>query len=1120
MSSKLTQSRPSNIELFKTEQYYIFVKNEYSLWWNRTTGELTPKTGWDLASAIDPECLGICYGIIGKVQIDSIVEPRLVLIKEFKAVGEYVDGHVIYKIKSVAFLSLGNHDSLNLTTCKKHQHFTFTKKSGFFDQKSTFAKTLGAVKSATNSIKNSTQQAAALAIPQVKFKFISKDKDKFEKRILDELNKIFTDTDSFYFSMTYDLTNSLQRHHDLNLKNSNNNNNNNNWQNIDDRFFWNKYMIRDMLNSQSNLFDPWIFPVIQGFVQIENCKVEIGCDFIESDNFISKYEHFKIILISRRSRHRAGTRYKRRGVDDDGNCANYVETEQILVYGKHKFSFVQIRGSVPIFWSQPGYKYRPPPRLDRGPAETQIIFEKHFQKEIETYGPICIVNLVEQTGKEKIIWDAYTNHVLAYNEPKITYATFDFHEYCRGMRFENVSYLTASLEEVVKNMGYCWKDEEGLICLQNGVFRVNCIDCLDRTNVVQTALAKFVLEIQMTKLGLIVPEGQLPQMVRTTFQLLWANNGDIISKQYAGTNALKGDYTRTGERKFTGLMKDGMNSANRYYLSRFKDAYRQASIDMMCGNEISEEIFNTEQKGDEEDSVATAEHVKLLIEDSKKLLINDLDMILGSWGLIDADPVTGDSSETDMDTILILTKDAYYVADYDEQIDRVTKYQKVKLKDVVMIELGPNIIQSNNVSSMFKFNKSANIEQYCFRIHYLVDGEDGYFHMFRSTNLRFFNNMTVVIKSAEEMQESLKAICETFLVAFEIAQLPPVMYVQGKVMDKQKSKLLDPDVYCRLGSYLDLGLTQGLTRNISETQLVSLKSAGTKALNNITQQFSKINRLGQSLRKSPNQRMNKLKNLPSPPCVSIESQIESRRHRTSFDYFDDLCPLLRIRHMHMLNVGILMKNENPKSKCASINNANTTRLLASPSKFIDVEIVSKKSKIPFLHSKTDVTFDKEKLDESMKTYREFLAIKGSDKSKLSPPKTLNINRKLSRSSNEIEEEKKRKEMNDPLAKNFLSTSDKDVSCNLVSSQSENALKSLKANFASVITSPAAVTKDMLSPFSKLAKGVHSLGANLDPRKLKGMNPLENSYKMTESHIEGLKKLDERWKNCNVKLIAL
>lgn len=71
------------------------------------------------------------------------------------------------------------------------------------------------------------------------------------------------------------------------------------------------------------------------------------------------------------------------------------------------------------------------------------------------------------------------------------------------------------------------------------------------------------MEIQLTKLGLIAPDGQMPQSVRNTFQLLWANNGDIISKQYAGTNALKGDYTRTGERKFTGLMKDGMNSANR-----------------------------------------------------------------------------------------------------------------------------------------------------------------------------------------------------------------------------------------------------------------------------------------------------------------------------------------------------------------------------------------------------------------------------------------------------------------------------------------------------------------------------------------------------------------------------
>lgn len=64
-----------------------------------------------------------------------------------------------------------------------------------------------------------------------------------------------------------------------------------------------------------------------------------------------------------------------------------------------------------------------------GEADTKIAFEKHFEKEIQKYGPICIVNLIEQTGKEKIIFDAYSQNVLQFNNPFITYVTYDFHEY-------------------------------------------------------------------------------------------------------------------------------------------------------------------------------------------------------------------------------------------------------------------------------------------------------------------------------------------------------------------------------------------------------------------------------------------------------------------------------------------------------------------------------------------------------------------------------------------------------------------------------------------------------------------------------------------------------------------
>ena len=51
---------------------------------------------------------------------------------------------------------------------------------------------------------------------------------------------------------------------------------------------------------------------------------------------------FVLILISRRSNKRAGCRYFRRGIDGDGNVANFVETEQIVEFQSDKASFVQV----------------------------------------------------------------------------------------------------------------------------------------------------------------------------------------------------------------------------------------------------------------------------------------------------------------------------------------------------------------------------------------------------------------------------------------------------------------------------------------------------------------------------------------------------------------------------------------------------------------------------------------------------------------------------------------------------------------------------------------------------------------------------------------------------------
>lgn len=58
---------------------------------------------------------------------------------------------------------------------------------------------------------------------------------------------------------------------------------------------------------------------------------------------------------------------------------------------------------------------------------------------------------------------------------------------------------------------------------QKAVYRTNCIDCLDRTNVVQSAIAKKILEKQLQELAGVSPGEKLPQLEHM-FRNVWANN--------------------------------------------------------------------------------------------------------------------------------------------------------------------------------------------------------------------------------------------------------------------------------------------------------------------------------------------------------------------------------------------------------------------------------------------------------------------------------------------------------------------------------------------------------------------------------------------------------------------
>ncbi|OAP02838.1 hypothetical protein AXX17_AT3G46210 [Arabidopsis thaliana] len=65
--------------------------------------------------------------------------------------------------------------------------------------------------------------------------------------------------------------------------------------------------------------------------------------------------------------------------------------------------------------------------------------------------------------------------------------------------------------------------------------------------------------------------------------LVWAEQGDEVSLQYAGTYALKGDLVRYGKQTMTGAIKDGLSAMSRYYLNNFQDGVRQDALDLISG---------------------------------------------------------------------------------------------------------------------------------------------------------------------------------------------------------------------------------------------------------------------------------------------------------------------------------------------------------------------------------------------------------------------------------------------------------------------------------------------------------------------------------------------------------
>ena len=245
----------------------------------------------------------------------------------------------------------------------------------------------------------------------------------------------------------------------------------------DKRFVWNANLLRPF-NDIPEVED-FLVHLIHGFVSIN--KVQING------------KNLTWSLISRRSNKRVGARLFMRGCDEQGNVANFVETEQIVALEDGSISsFVQTRGSMPMFWRQtPNIRYKPAGKMIPG-EDSEAGFLAHFKEQLPIYGEQVIVNLVDQKKWEGELEVNLKDLVASARLKDVHYVAFDFHKECKGMRYDKLSILMNQLNKFVDSFDFFFVNpnrQDTTLRRQKGVFRTNCVDCLDRTNVVQSLIA-------------------------------------------------------------------------------------------------------------------------------------------------------------------------------------------------------------------------------------------------------------------------------------------------------------------------------------------------------------------------------------------------------------------------------------------------------------------------------------------------------------------------------------------------------------------------------------------------------------------------------------------------------
>lgn len=446
---------------------------------------------------------------------------------------------------------------------------------------------------------------------------------------------------TFYFSPTYDLSNTLQ----TNLSGEK--------AYAASIFVWNSHLLTPLTSKYSldedlittndggaavmspELRRRWFLEIIHGF--IDQARISIFGNSVY------------ITIIARRSHQFAGARFYKRGVNNQGYPANEVETEQIVsnqlssLFGDRYTSYIQHRGSICVSWSQMSNNMSPQPpiRIDAMDPYYEAA-AKHFNRMFTRYGyPIRVLNLVktrEKRPREGLLSQEFENCIRYLNQflptsrktinkdlktrsffepsviadkehqkPKskrasssskmglhlhggvIEYTHWDMSRAAKSQSSEVIDYLERYANKTLKSTSIFQPGKS----VQSGVCRTNCIDCLDRTNAAQSVIAKHALGYQLYALGITdKPRVEYDTDVMDLLTEMYHDHGDTLALQYGGSNLVNTVETYRRINQWSSHSRDLIERIRRFYSNSFMDAQRQDAINVFLGNYQYQEGFN------------------------------------------------------------------------------------------------------------------------------------------------------------------------------------------------------------------------------------------------------------------------------------------------------------------------------------------------------------------------------------------------------------------------------------------------------------------------------------------------------------------------------------------------